>query len=403
LVIFRTIVGHGSEVVVSPDGNWLAVDTRDGLFVWQLSTGVLKQKLSENRTNYDSIAWSPDSKNIVTTSSVLGVEIWDMENGKFLQNLNKLTGAVTVLNWLPDGKTLVRDTDQGNIALIDSHRGDVLETFHGDALQSSFATSPDGNWLAIKSYFSSIHGVEIINFRDSAFHYVLPNSYGAGLTSESFSRDSRYLVTSGFDGSNQIIQVWKTKDWSLANFWVVGEITENLLFNTLIFNPDGQTVTMYRFRDTGIKAYRISDGSLIQTMETTPIAIIFPPDGKFLLSMTEQLNSSGDKSEQALSFWHVSNGSLAYKVEILPVHEIINLQPPYYHDLPSAIDFSPNGDLFAVGFPDGTVGVFRVSDRQLLQNLTGHTMRVTSVSFSQDGRSLVSGSLDGTIRLWGIK
>ncbi|MFN7211089.1 MAG: WD40 repeat domain-containing protein [Aggregatilineales bacterium] len=37
-----------------------------------------------------------------------------------------------------------------------------------------------------------------------------------------------------------------------------------------------------------------------------------------------------------------------------------------------------------------------------MQTLTGHTNYVTSVAWSPDGRSLVSGSGDGTVRIWGV-
>jgi WD40 repeat protein len=403
LVLYRIIPTHGDDVAISPDGKLLAV-TGNGLSVWQLGTGKLKQQLSDGFTRYGNIVWSPDSKNIVTSSSERGIEIWDHEAGILVQNLNQLTGAITALSWLPDGKAIARATDNGEVALIDPESGNILQTFISDNLQNGFTVSPDSNWLAIKSSTGNWgQGVEIVNLKDNTIRQRLPNSYGAGLTNESFSRDGNYLVTSGFEGSKQIIQVWNTKDWNLYNSWVVGEMTDDLLFGSLLFNPDGQSITLYKLRDSAIKVYRISDGSLTQTIETKPNSISFSPDGQSLLSMSETWDITKDNSTQVLNLWRANDGSLAYQIDNLPSHKTIPPSPPYYHNLPNAIDWSPNGELFAVGFADGTIGIFRVSDKQLLQTLTGHSMRVTGVAFSPDGKTLASGSLDGTIRLWSIK
>jgi len=49
------------------------------------------------------------------------------------------------------------------------------------------------------------------------------------------------------------------------------------------------------------------------------------------------------------------------------------------------------------------VQLWRVADGTLLRTLKGHTDEVTGVAFTPDGRLLVSGSKDGTIRLWGVR
>lgn len=404
LTISKNIPTHGDRIAISPDGNWLVADSTYGLSIWELSTGILKQQLSDDHTRYNNVSWSPDSKQIVASSDERGVEVWDSEAGLLLKNLNPVTGSITSLDWLPNGKTIVRGTDNGDVSLIDSASGNLLQTFVGDAFQNSFAVSPEGEWLAIKSYvFSNLNGdIEIINLKDSNIRYRLPNSYQDGLISDSFSQDGKYLVTSGYEGSKEVIQIWNTEDWSLYNFWVIGEITDNLFLNGLVFNSDEQSVTMST-PNVAIKVFQISDGTVRQTIKTSPNSVILSPDRQHLLTSLEELDSSSGSSTQTLSIWNINDGRLVFTIENLGNHKIISPAPLYYSSLANVTDWSPNGELIAIGFTDGTIGILNASNGQLLQTLTGHTMRVTAVAFSPDGTSLATGSLDGTIRLWSVK
>jgi WD40 repeat protein len=53
--------------------------------------------------------------------------------------------------------------------------------------------------------------------------------------------------------------------------------------------------------------------------------------------------------------------------------------------------------------PIGAVRLGLASPEAILQTLSGHTDTVTSVVFSSDGQTLVSGSWDDTVRLWAVR
>ncbi len=77
----------------------------------------------------------------------------------------------------------------------------------------------------------------------------------------------------------------------------------------------------------------------------------------------------------------------------------------------SALAFSPNGKLLACGCSDGSIRLWNATAQQKglggtfgqylpTLKLKGHKETVNKLAFSPDGTTLLSGSLDGTIRAW---
>ncbi len=70
----------------------------------------------------------------------------------------------------------------------------------------------------------------------------------------------------------------------------------------------------------------------------------------------------------------------------------------------TGVAFSPDGELLAIAYGDGTVRLWNPATEQAvgtpLQADTGTISGVTGVAFSHDGKLLASADADGTVRLW---
>ncbi len=67
-----------------------------------------------------------------------------------------------------------------------------------------------------------------------------------------------------------------------------------------------------------------------------------------------------------------------------------------------SVSFSRDGNTFASGYRDGTLGVWEASTGEQLHILTPSKAPVNALSFSPDNQTLASGYLDGTIMLWDV-
>ncbi len=64
---------------------------------------------------------------------------------------------------------------------------------------------------------------------------------------------------------------------------------------------------------------------------------------------------------------------------------------------------SPDGTIVAVGMNGPFVELRDVGSGTLVQTFSGDTGSALSVDLSPNGETLVVGSADGTVRLWGVR
>lgn len=65
-----------------------------------------------------------------------------------------------------------------------------------------------------------------------------------------------------------------------------------------------------------------------------------------------------------------------------------------------AVAFCPRGKFLVSGSADGTVRLWLTTTGEVLHTLLGHSKDVNSIALDPDGKTIVSGSRDGTIKIW---
>ncbi|MGK7892778.1 MAG: NACHT and WD repeat domain-containing protein, partial [Xenococcus sp. (in: cyanobacteria)] len=69
----------------------------------------------------------------------------------------------------------------------------------------------------------------------------------------------------------------------------------------------------------------------------------------------------------------------------------------------SSVTISEDGNYIVSGSTDNTVKLWSVENRELLHTFNGHENSVNSVAISEDGNYIISGSNDKTVKLWSVE
>ena len=179
---------------------------------------------------------------------------------------------------------------------------------------------------------------------------------------------------------------------------------------------------------SGVGAPVASEGGAVKKLPTTagldirvtPIDAKIEVDGKVVNPSSSQELEPGGKKTVIVKVSAPGFVTEGYEVEIVagkttPINVELKAVPVvrinYANFAVSAtlsghsedvtpVSFSPDGNTIASGSVDKTIKLWDASTGTLKTTLTGHGNLVSSVCFSPDGNTLASGSLDSTIKLW---
>jgi eukaryotic-like serine/threonine-protein kinase len=239
-----------------PDGQQIASAGRDGeaftVRVWDPRTRREVFAPLPPGPDYMTVAFSRDSKYLVTGRVNGAVQVWDAGTGRAVVTLGSHEHGVRGVVFSPDGKHLASASADGKVKLWDAARlgqpQEARRTFTAPvpAPCVNIAFSPDGRWLATGG---EKHTVKIWHTETYEELRVLQGHTG-DVHAVVFSPDGRWLASAGEDTT---VKVWDSQ---------TGEMVRSFrghtgLVTSLAFTRDGRTL-ISGSRDRTVKVWDLT-------------------------------------------------------------------------------------------------------------------------------------------------
>jgi WD40 repeat protein len=448
-----------SCVRISPDGKLAASCADRLLYVWDAETLRLRTLLFGHTRGVWCVAFSPDSRRLLSCGKDQTIRQWDLETAKELRKFGGLTNTIGGVAFFPDGRRFLSAAQDRTMRMWDSENGGQLECFEGQESYNSVAISPDGSsaitsaenktlqvWdLGKKQVIRRFEGhtstPRVVGFLSKGTRFLssgdstlrlwdvatgaelrcFKGHAGAVHMSDLTSEGSR-AVSAGIDGTLRV--------WDLDTDHEKLRMTcDSQLSGAAIF-PDG-TRALSATWDGAIRMWDLESGKELLPGEGVGPLCFYPEgiwrwsqtafslDGsRLLVGMSHPLARCWDVAGVRKLPGYKMNGPI-WCVAFLPDGKRVvcggrsgvsimdcatGRELTHFEDLPWVARFSlsRDGRRLVTGRDPGLVQIWNVEKARELWHFDGLPEPVYNLAISADGRRAISGHGDGSVRLFDL-
>ncbi|MFH0901235.1 MAG: WD40 repeat domain-containing protein, partial [Pseudomonadota bacterium] len=451
----RGRVGAFSSVAFSPDGRYLAAGAEAGAVVlWDLAQGSARELLGHSAQIF-GLAFDATGEQLASACFDTTVRIWDPSTGKMKQVLRGHEKQVTrvvfgsasdaLLSAAKDGtvrqwqistgssRVVARTGSQIYGLALDSTDDELIAggidgkirrftqstgeermqlVGHRD-LVTSTVLSPDRRALAS----SSLDRTVLLWDRSTGHHRVLGRHRDI-VTAVAFSPDGRLVASGGHDATARLWQVGVEVEAADAE-----ESGHTNSVWSLDYSPDGGHLVSGAL-DKTVRTWEVRSGRqrmLLRGHQGVVAGVAFSPDGKRIASASHDrsvrvwdLANGGSEELQprhGVHAWDVvfgSDGRLIasagadWRVQFWDARTLAATGELRADAVLNELTMSHDGSLVAAAAMNGSVYVWDRKNLKLVAELRGHQGQAGSVVFTNDDRTIISASFDGTIWRWDL-
>lgn len=368
----------------SPDGNLLASGSRDVIVIWDVQTGERLRTLEPNRGPTTYVRFSPDGTMLASLSRDADeTVVWDAQTGEVVRSIR----SAGRLLWTSDSRVIVAGMRSWEI-----ESGNMQSEWESPDAPYPYPTilsttlGEDGQMLIAQSHFGRVYLwdsetgelLQTISFPE-ILDYSETTDFFDLMISMAWAPSGRILAL-GF--SNGTLVLWDVERNEPLHV-LLGDSSQAV--SSLAWSSDGSTLVS-RIGDT-LALWNTETGASLGRLErgaSNWTCLSWSPDGSKLAIGTYD----GELIIWDTRAWHVSQelgpfGSIAHPVEY--------------------VVWSPNGAMIAA------VSRLMFEGESIIWNLDADIPMyipettygaITSVAWSPDRDTLVYGTANGTIMIW---
>lgn len=402
-----SLVGHTEEIgfiTLTPDDKRAVTISIDGtLKVWNLETGnalLTMCAVQWYSCDYEFIALAPDASRVVVRRRLeVGYEfkILDLTTGAEISSFAAPDyGEDMQVAFVPDGARFVTYSPRiGDVKIWRVGDGQELLTLHpkGDRI-SALGITPDSNQIILASWTSEGENGELELWDLESGELLRTLTGHTDLVFEiKVMGESQRVLSVALDGT---VRVW---DLTTGTELYIIEAQISPFFGGIELSPEGTRVILQTIDlDLGeveFQVWDLSRGEKLATLGTDDVQVVVggeeTVDVKINPTWAIPINEEtavGAMSDYSFVVWDLDTG------EVLREDE---------YEAPDTLAVTSDGRR-AVAAKRGRPEIWDLESGNVLSSLySAHTEPVTCMALMPGGRNLLSGSEDGTIRVWDIE
>ncbi len=276
-------------------------------------------------------------------------------------------GSILCANYSPDGQRVATGDSSGNVCLWDATGVQKLFTGQHDNWVTGVTFSRDGQQLVSSSEDLTLKLWDL----ETGNCLQTFTGHAGWVMGVAISSDGSFLVSGSID---QTVKIWQTQ---------TGECLRTLTGHAdwiyaIALSPNDQWVASGG-NDRTLRLWNSHSGECRHQLhghQKRITDLAFGPDSQWLVSSS---------LDQTVRVWQIDTGE--------------QLREFTLPDEVNSLALSQDGQAIAVSFDD-LIRLLDTQTGQCLKTLQGHRLHIPTLSFSPDGRSLVSGAYDQKVKLW---